>query len=70
MQTRELCSGSVLQERAAGAGSLVCTDPKKLMCLDGSLGPEGWCPLESHQQCTVECKMWQLAVLSYESSPH
>ena len=26
MQTRELCSGSVLQERAAGASSLVCTD--------------------------------------------
>ena len=25
MQTRELCSGSVLQERAAGASSLVCT---------------------------------------------
>ena len=28
MQTRELCSGSVLQERAAGASSLVCTDLK------------------------------------------
>ena len=26
MQTRELCSGSALQERAAGASSLVCTD--------------------------------------------
>ena len=25
VQTRELCSGSVLQERAAGASSLVCT---------------------------------------------
>ena len=25
MQTRELCSGSVLQERAAGASSLKCT---------------------------------------------
>ena len=28
MQKRELCSGSVLQERAAGASSLVCTDLK------------------------------------------
>ena len=28
MQTRELCSGSVLQERAAGASSLVCTGLK------------------------------------------
>ena len=28
MQTRELCSGSVLQERAARASSLVCTDLK------------------------------------------
>ena len=25
VQTRELCSGSVLQERGAGASSLVCT---------------------------------------------
>ena len=25
MQTRELCSGSVLQERVAGASSLLCT---------------------------------------------
>ena len=25
VQTRELCSGSVLQERAAGASSLMCT---------------------------------------------
>ena len=30
MQTRELCSGSVLQERAAGASSLVCTDLKTM----------------------------------------
>ena len=28
MQTRELCPGSVLQERAAGASSLVCTGLK------------------------------------------
>ena len=28
MQTRELCSGSMLQERAAGASSLVCTGLK------------------------------------------
>ena len=31
MQTRELCSGSVLQERAAGASSLVCTGLKRLV---------------------------------------
>ena len=28
VQTRELCSGSVLQERVAGASSLVCTGLK------------------------------------------
>ena len=28
MQTRELCSGSVLQERAAGASSLACAGLK------------------------------------------
>ena len=30
MQTRELCSGSVLQERGAGASSLVCTGLKNV----------------------------------------
>ena len=32
VQTRELCSGSVLQERAAGASSLVCTGLKVCEC--------------------------------------
>ena len=36
MQTRELCSGSVSQERAAGASSLVCTDLKAHYDRNGS----------------------------------
>ena len=31
VQTRELCSGSVLQEQSAGANSLVCTGLKSLI---------------------------------------
>ena len=38
VQTRELCSGSMLRERVAGASSLVCTGLKgvKMFCYDAS----------------------------------